>query len=121
MKPPWEKKETQAYVAQEKRQAKRPGARRQLNSGRLWHSLRDVVERTVVGSMLVDCKTGKDGPLKSYRITEKEWSALKRDANRTPPGCYPSLRLDLGRHKLLVIEEEMWDEVGREWSDTQKP
>jgi len=112
MKTPWKKDTTPAYASAEKRQAKRPGARAQINSGRLWHSLRDVVERSVVGHLLIDNKTGKDGPLISYRITQHDWYDLKRDANRTPPGCHPVLRLDIGPYKLMVIEEDLWDEVG---------
>ena len=69
------------------------------------------MEKTVIGNILIDCKTGRDGPLKSFRITDKEWDEMKRDANRTPPGCYPAYRIDLGKHRLLLIEEEMWDDA----------
>jgi len=109
---PWNKGRRPEYLKDEIRQAKRPGARRQINSGRLWFSLRDVIEKTKVGTLLIDNKTGKDGPLKSYRITEKEWDEIHRDANRTPPGCHPVLRLNIGRYRLMVIEEDLWDDVG---------
>lgn len=111
MSVPWKERRTPAYVRQEREQAKRDSARAQINSGRLWHSLRDVVENSKVGRLLLDCKTGKEGPLKSYRITEQDWEALHRDAARTPPGCHPGLRLDIGRFRLLVIEQATWDDA----------
>lgn len=110
MKSPWKKDERPAYIAAEKRQGKRPGARQQVSSGRTWSGLRDVVEKSKNGiTLLIDNKTGKDGPLKSYRITEKEWKEFLRDANRTPPGCNPALRLDIGPYHLIVVDEATWD------------
>jgi len=109
---PWNKDRTPNYLKAEKEQAKRKGARAQINSGRLWFSLRDVIEKTVLGNLLIDNKTGRDGPLISYRVTQYDWHDLKRDANRTPPGCHPVLRLNIGPYKLMVIEEDLWDEVG---------
>jgi hypothetical protein len=53
----------------------------------------------------------KDAPGKSYRVTEDEWAALKRDANRTPPGCTPALQIDLGKFSLMVVEEAFWDDL----------
>ena len=118
MRAPWKAKSTPAYLEQERKEAKKPGARLQVNSGRTWSGLRDVIRQSVVGALLIDCKTGANGPLKSYRLTEDEWRDLRRDANRTPPGCYPVLRIDIGPYKLMVIEDEMWEETGRllEWN-----
>ena len=106
---PWKKDEIPEYVKAERRQAKRPGARKQVNSGRVWSGLRDVVERSPIGVLLIDNKTGKNGPVKSFRVSEDGWAAMKRDANRTPPGCHPVLRVDCGPYKLMVIEESVWD------------
>lgn len=111
MSTPWRETKDPGYMRQEKREAGKRGSRRQVNSGRLWFSLRDVIQRTAIGRLLIDCKTGRDGPLKSYRLTDDEWALLKRDANRTPPGCYPALKIELGKFHLLVIEEDMWDET----------
>jgi hypothetical protein len=109
MNVPWKKDETPEYVKAEKRQANRPGARPQLNSGRTWSGLRDVIERSPIGVLLIDNKTGRYGPLKSFRVSEAEWETMRRDANRTPPGCHPILRVDCGKYKLMVIDENTWD------------
>lgn len=111
MSAPWNTRSKPAYVEQERRESKRKGARPQLNSGRVWSGLRDVIQNTVVGRLLIDCKTGARGPLKSYRITEKEWRQFHRDANRTPPGCHPVLKVDIGPYRLVTIEDSLWDEI----------
>lgn len=110
MSVPWNRDKKPNYLKAEREQAKRSGARAQVNSGRVWSGLRDVVERSKNGIvLLIDNKTGAKESLKSYRITDAEWNGLKRDANRTPPGCHPCLRLDIGKHKLMVIEQDTWD------------
>lgn len=109
MKTPWSQKKEQGYVRQERRTASRPGARSQINSGRTWSSLRDVRLDAILGHLLID---NKDAPKGSYRLTDDEWMALKRDANRTPPGCSPAFQIDLGaRIRLLVIEEDFWNDL----------
>lgn len=106
MRKPWKDKEP-AYVTAEKKQAKRPGARPQLNSGRTWSGKGDVIE----AGLMIDNKTGKDGPLNSYRITNKYWTQMKKDANRT--GLDPALRLDIGSHELIVVDQATWDARGQ--------
>jgi hypothetical protein len=108
MSTPWERATAPKYARQEKRTASKPGARPQLNSGRTWSSLRDVKQKSPVGHILIDNKTTE---ATSYRITKDDFKALKRDANRTPPGCVPAFQIDIQDLRLLVIEDSMWDEV----------
>lgn len=111
MKSPWEaakERRDTGYMQQEKRTGSKKGARQQLNSGRLWFSLRDVMRRTPVGEMLIDNKTTEN---LSYTIKKDDWAALKRDANRTPPGCHPALQIDIQDLRLMVTEEKLWDDV----------
>ena len=108
MKIPWGRTPLPEYARQERRTAGKVGARAQINSGRTWSSLRDVLQRSPVAHVLIDNKTtGSD----SYRITKPEWSKLKRDANRTPPGCLPALQLDINGLSLMVIEDGHYDAI----------
>ncbi len=106
---PWKPNQQQAYEKQERRLAKKPNSRPQLNSGRTWSGRGDVKENTASGTMLIDAKDRTES--KSYRLTEEEWTDLKLMANKTPPGCNPMLALNLGQHRLIIIEESMWDEI----------
>lgn len=108
MSTPWDKAKEQKYAKQEKRVGKKPGARQQFNSGRKWNGLRDVLQASPVAHVLIDCKDTDD---KSYRITVDDWTKLKRDANRTPPGCLPALQLDISGLRLMVIEDRHYDEI----------
>lgn len=108
MKTPWAKRDDPKYAQQERRTARKPGARAQVNSGRTWSSLRDVKQESPLGHVLIDNKTTDN---KSYSITEADFKSLKRDANRTPPGCHPALQVDLRSLRLMVIEEDLWDEI----------
>lgn len=108
MKTPWNKDKRPKYQQQEQRTAKKKGGRQQINSGRTWSSLRDVSLKTLLGTVLIDNKTTDKA---SYRITKDEFLALKRDANRTPPGCHPGMQIDIQDLRLLVIEEALWDEI----------
>lgn len=108
LKTPWERVREQPYAKQEKRTAKKPGARPQINSGRTWSSLRDVIQDSPLGRILIDNKTTEAS---SYRITREDFMALKRDANRTPPGCLPGLQIDIQDLRLMVIEDGLWDEI----------
>lgn len=111
MKTPWSKDEKPKYQKQEARTAKKAGARPQLNSGRTWSGLRDVLRITAVGRVLIDNKTTDK---RSYKISldgKDGWLALKRDANRTPPGCLPGFQIDIQNVRLVVIEEDLFDEM----------
>lgn len=108
MKTPWQRVTDPDYVKQERRTSKKKGARPQLNSGRTWSSLRDVKQNSPIGHILIDNKTTE---AESYRITKPDFKALKRDANRTPPGCHPALQIDIGSLRLMVVEESLWDEI----------
>lgn len=107
---PWEQAKERRYAEQEKRTASKEGGRPQRNSGRVWHSLRDVTLKSFLGKLLIDNKTTE---AKSYTITRSDWEALKRDANRTPPGCLPVLQIDIQSLSLIVFEEGTWDEIVR--------
>ena len=72
---PWKKDETPEYVKAERRQAQRSGARAQVNSGRVWSGLRDVIEKSPIGVLLIDNKTGRYGPVKSFRVSEDSWAS----------------------------------------------
>lgn len=109
---PWKLGKKKPYEKQEERTAKKKGARRQLNSGRVWSGLRDV--KRIVGkrTFLYDNKTTST---RSYSLTAEEFNRLKRDANRTPPGCIPVLQIDFTGGgtvlRLVVIEEDLFDEL----------
>lgn len=79
-----------------------------MNSGRTWSSLRDVKQESPLGHVLIDNKTTD---AESYRVTKADFRSLKRDANRTPPGCHPALQVDLQELHLFIIEEDLWDEI----------
>lgn len=109
METPWDRaKKRPKYAEQEARTAKKPGARAQLNSGRTWSGLRDVIMDSPLGRILIDNKTTEKP---SYTLTEDEWKGLKRDANRTPPGCHPALQVDIKGTRLFIIEDPLWDEI----------
>lgn len=108
LKPPWQRATERRYEAQERRTAKKPGARAQLNSGRTWSGLRDVKQASPIAHVLIDNKTTE---ATSYRITEDDFAKLKRDANRTPPGCLPAFQIDIRDLHLMVIEDAHWDEI----------
>lgn len=65
--------------------------------------------KSPLGMILIDNKTTETAS--SYRITGDDWRALRRDANRTPPGCHPALQIDIDEIRLLVVEEGFWDDV----------
>ena len=108
MTTPWRRVTEPKYAKQEKRSAKKQGARAQVNSGRTWSSLRDVKQSSPVGHLLIDNKTTD---AESYRITKTDFKALTRDANRTPPGCHPALQIDIQELRLMVVDEGLWDEI----------
>ena len=106
---PWRTDKKPRYVEQERREGKRAGTRQQLNSGRLWSSLGDAVAKVPGLALMIDNKTGRDGPLNSYRITREGWKLMRKQARRTPPGCAPCLKLNIGEFHLMVIDEQTWD------------
>jgi len=108
MKTPWQQVKESRSQLQEKRTARKPGARSQINSGRTWSSKGDVVLNSPIGRILIDNKDTEDA---SYRITEDDWRKLKKQANQTPPGCQPGLQIDIRNLRLLVIEEATYDEI----------
>jgi hypothetical protein len=72
---------------QERRLAKEPGGKKQINSGRHWVSKRDVR----LNGYLVEARTTEK---KSYSISRKEFEDITRDALSTPPGQLPGLQID---------------------------
>jgi hypothetical protein len=110
MVPPWKRVTEQKYAEQEKRTAKNQSGRRQPNSGRLWHSRRDVVLSNPIGKLLID---NKGTEAESFRIERNEWKKLRRDSNRTPPGCSPGMQIDIQDEHLMVIGLDFYDELCR--------
>jgi hypothetical protein len=103
---PWERAKISRSVQQERRTSNMPGARSQINSGRIWSSLRDNKLDTFVGMLLID---NKDTESESYRLVREKWLELRRDANRTPPGCHPALQVDIQDVHLMIFEVGLWD------------
>lgn len=58
--------------------------------------------------MLIDNKTTE---AQSFTISLKDWLPMKRDANRTPPGCSPAFQIDIRGTRLMLVEEDLWDEA----------
>lgn len=108
MNTPWGQAKKTRSELQERRTGNKPGHRKQVNSGRRWHSLRDAIQNSPIGRVLIDNKDTEDS---SYRITLGDWKDLKTHANRTPPGCQPGLQIDIRNLRLMVVEERTWDEV----------
>jgi hypothetical protein len=102
--PPWRRMDAQRRSQrQELRNARLPGGRKQINSGRAgWFSKRD----NRLGGYLVETRGTDTG---SYRLSVAEWEALVRDAMSTPPGQLPAIQLDIGNHQLFI--KRLQDEV----------
>jgi hypothetical protein len=113
MDSPWERSLKSRSKLQEERMSRMKGARPQVNSGRIWSSLRDNKLTSFIGMFLIDNKTHDDPEKRSYRLDYDEWKSLRKDANRTPPGCLPALQVDLQDISLFVIELSTWDEICR--------
>lgn len=111
--PPWQRSLKSRSKEQEERTARMKGARPQVNSGRIWSSLRDNKLSSFVGMFLIDNKTHDDPEKQTYKLDYQEWKSLRRDANRTPPGCLPALQIDLQDLRLFVMEVPTWDEICR--------
>lgn len=81
-----------------------PEGRKQVNSGRFWRWRRDGI----VWNFLVEARTTEDG---SYRISEKEFHHIRREAVTTPPGLKPAMQIDIGKTSLWVMELRDWEDV----------
>lgn len=108
MSTPWERAKKQRYEKQEQRTARMPGGRAQVNSGRIWSSLRDAKIDSFIGRLLVDNKSTEAG---SYTVKKSDWLDLRKDANRTPPGCLPALQIDIQDIHLMTFELATWDQL----------
>jgi hypothetical protein len=96
---PWEEaRENQRSDRQESGLARRSGGRRQVNSGRLWWSKRDVT----LNGFLVEARTTKSA---SYTLSKVEFEKLTKDAFGTPPGQLPAMQIDFegGRPTHLFV------------------
>lgn len=113
MESPWQRSLKSKSKAQEERTSRMTGARPQVNSGRIWSSLRDNKLTSFIGMFLIDNKTHDDPEKQSYSLKYQEWKELRRDANRTPPGCLPALQVDIQDIHLFVMELNTWDEICR--------
>lgn len=82
---PWRQaRENQRSQRQETDLARKPGGKRQLNSGRQWFSKRDVT----LNGFLIEARTTKSA---SYTVSKVEFKKLTRDAFGTPPGQLPAM------------------------------
>lgn len=108
---PWKLGKKPAYQKQEERTGKKQGGKPQMNSGRVWSSLRDVKRKVGKRTFLYDSKTRRT----SFQLTRVDFDLLKRDSNRTPPGCLPVLQIDFTQGvkplRLVVIEEDVFDDL----------
>jgi hypothetical protein len=95
---PWNRRSArQKADRQERSIAQLPGGKKQVNSGRKWFSKRD----NRLGGFLVEARTTESG---RYCIERKEWEDIVRDAHKSPPGLLPAMMIDLGPHRLIVME-----------------
>jgi hypothetical protein len=98
MKTPWEQaKAQQRSQRQEQSLAKRPGGRKQVNSGRHWFSKRDVR----LNGFLVEARTTEAD---SYRISKSEFEKIIMDAIATPPGMLGAMQIDFPGLRLMVTK-----------------
>lgn len=94
---------------QEEKLGKLPGGRKQLNSGRHWHSKRDVR----LGGFLVEARTTEK---KTYPIDVTEFRDIERQAIGTPPGQLPAMQIDFDYNgsttQLFVkrLEDELYQQ-----------
>jgi hypothetical protein len=97
METPWRQVKNSKSRRQEERLAKVPGGRKQINSGRFWHSRRDAKIR----DFLIEAR-GTDS--ESYSISQKEFEQIAKQAVITPPGMLPAIQIDFSRVKLWVMK-----------------
>lgn len=99
-KTPWdEARSHQKSQRQERRIADLPDGKKQVNSGRQWHSKRDVR----LGGFLVEARTTD---AQSYRVEKKEFETITRQAVGTPPGCLPAMFIEIDGLRLVVTREQ---------------
>ena len=90
---PWTRRSArQKADAQEARNAKLPGGKKQINSGRTWHSKRD----NKLGGYMVEARTTDSN---RYCITRSDWEGLIRDAHKG--GMLPAMQIDIGAVQAL--------------------
>lgn len=110
MTTPWEKADAQRKARrQEDRMGKKPGAQKQVNSGRTWFSKRDVRwNGFLVETRYTDNKT--------YPIERDEFKRMTSDAIRTPPGQLPAMQIDFGEptSTLSLFVMRLQDHEARE-------
>lgn len=95
--PPW-KQATAAQRSrrQEDRIARESGGRRQVNSGRVWFSPRDVRGH----GFLIEARTTRAN---SYTVTRPEFESILKQALGTPPGQLPAMQIDFEGTKTLSL------------------
>jgi hypothetical protein len=95
---PWHRaKAQQRSKQQEQALAKRPGGRKQVNSGRHWFSKRDVR----LNGFLIEARTTN---AESYRIDKEEFEKVIKDALATPPGMLGAMLIEFPGLKLMVTK-----------------
>jgi hypothetical protein len=101
---PWSRARKIRSEEQEERIGRMESGRRQVNSGRFWRWKRDGI----LWNFLIEARTTEDG---SYRINEKEFQSIRREAITTPPGLKPAMQVDVGKTSLWVMELRDWEDV----------
>lgn len=94
---PWQQaKSQQKSRKQEERLANEEGGRRQINSGRLWHSKGDVR----LGDFLVEARTTDK---ESYRLTVEDLKKIERQAANTGGMPLPAMQIDMSGAQVFVM------------------
>jgi len=93
---------------QEETIAKMKGGGRQVNSGRFWRWKRDAT----LHEFLVEARTTERHDSDTYRISRKEFLAVKKEAFQTPPGLLPAMAVQIQDLHLMVMELSVFQ--GRE-------
>jgi len=109
---PWSRARKLRSERQEERLGEMPLSSRQVNSGRFWRWKRDGI----VWNFLVEARTTQAG---SYRVEEKEFQNIKREAVTTPPGLKPAMQIDIGETQLWLMELRDWEAVYLRLSDLE--
>ncbi len=95
---PWQRANAQKKSRrQEERNARLPGGRKQVNSGRHWFSKKD----NRIGGFLVESRTTDKN---SYSITVEDWQILSRSVCSEPGMLLPAMQIDIKDLQLFVCE-----------------
>lgn len=94
---PWNRAKKSRSTRQEQRLGKLEGGTQTPSSGRLWRWHRDGKLR----EFLIEARTTEK---RSYAIDRDEWSHIRHEALKTPPGLLPGMQIDIQDLSLIAIE-----------------